>query len=332
MRARLISKTATGLFRRRPLLSAAVLLLASGLSAVAALPAAKLAVVNVPAQWFEGEVLSDIEYDRAAGLNLDLYIPPEQADDAPAPVVVFFYGGSWQRGRKENYGFLGTAIAERGYLVVIPDYRKFPAVRYPAFVEDGAAAVAWVHARIADYGGDPQRIFLSGHSAGAHIGAMLVSDERYLAARQLEASQIRGFAGLAGPYDFTPEARTIKQIFGPPARYPLMQTSRFIDGGEPPMLLLYGLEDGLVGPGNLERMEAALEAKGNCYQVIRYPDAGHIGLIRAFTWIDRDRPPAMADMLGYFDLLQTEEGCPRYAPAPERPDASALGQDRETRR
>ncbi len=311
---------------------AAAILLAGSLSAVAALPTAKLAIVNVPAQWFEGEVVTDIEYDSATGLGLDLYIPPDLAETAPAPVIVFFYGGSWQRGRKKHYGFLGTALAERGYLVVIPDYRKFPEVRYPAFVEDGAAAVAWVHARVAQHGGDPERIFLAGHSAGAHIAAMLVSDERYLSARQLDAGQIRGFAGLAGPYDFTPEARTIKQIFGPPARYPLMQTSRFIDGDEPPMLLLYGLDDGLVGPGNLERMEAALEAKGNCYQVIRYPDAGHIGVIRAFTWIDRDQPPAMADMLGYFDLLQSSEECPRYAPAPQSPEASALERDRETRR
>ena len=324
--------TARGLFRRRPLLIAAALLMASALSAVAALPSAKLAIVNVPAQWFEGDIVADIEYDPATGQKLDLYIPAERADGVSSPVVVFFYGGSWQRGRKGDYGFLGTALAERGYLVVVADYRKFPSVRFPAFVEDGAAAVAWVMARIAEHGGDPERVFLSGHSAGAHIAAMLVSDERYLAERQVDARRIRGFAGLAGPYDFTPQARTIKQIFGPPARYPLMQTSRFIDGGEPPMLLLYGLEDGLVGPGNLERMEAALEAKGNCHQVIRYPDTGHIGIIRAFTWIDRDRPPAMADMLGYFDLLQTEEGCPRYAPAPLKPNPSAPKPDRETRR
>lgn len=314
------------LIGRWSLVIAGLLLLAGTLGAAAALPMARLAIVNAPAQWFEGRVEEDITFDPATGLGLDLYVPP--ASDGAAPVLVFFYGGSWQRGDKADYAFLGTALAEQGYLVAIPDYRKYPGVRFPVFVEDGAAAVAWIAREISAFGGDPARIYLAGHSAGAHTAGLLASDESYLRAAGVQSSRIRGVAGLAGPYDFTPKARKIAAIFGPPDRYPQMQTSRFIDGGEPPMLLQYGLADSLVGPGNLERMEAAFRAKGNCHQAVRYAGVGHIGIIRAFTWIDRDSSPVVADLLDFFGQIEAGAACPRLAPRPAANTTPESGRDR----
>lgn len=297
------------LFRRRRFLVAALVLILVLIGAVAAVPAARLAVVNAPSLWFDGEIVSDLVYDRKTDQRLDLYLPSGEPGAVGWPVIVFLHGGRWQEGRKDDYRFVGMALAAHGYLVAIPDYRKYPAVRFPAFVEDAAAAVARVSEEIADYGGDPKRIFLSGHSAGAHIGALLASDARYLAAQGLTSKAIRGFAGLAGPYHFTPKAPDLVEMFGPPDRFPEMQASRFIDGDEPPMLLLYGLDDETVNPVNLERMETALAARGVCHRAIRYPGLDHIEIVSALTWIYRDRRPVLDDMLAFFGQAGAGRPC-----------------------
>src|SRR5262249_25592652 len=157
------------------------------------------------------------------------------------------------------YRFAGDAFARHGYIAVIPDYRKYPRVRFPAFVEDSAKALAWVYSHIADYGGDRDRIFVAGHSAGAHICAPLTADPHYLAHEgQDRSTVIRGFAGLAGPYAFTPSEPDLEDMFGPPERYPAMQVTTFIDGTQPPMLLLYGGSDTTVRRYNLDRLEARI--------------------------------------------------------------------------
>jgi acetyl esterase/lipase len=221
-----------------------------------------------------------------------------------APVVVFFYGGSWTSGKREYYRFVGNALAQRGVLVLIPDYRKAPEHPFPAFMADGAAAVAWARANASRHGGDPRRLFLMGHSAGAQIAALLATDARYLAVHDLRPTQLAGVIGLAGPYDFLPltEAK-IKQALGPPEGWPSTQPINFVSGDEPPFLLIQGDADTRVDPGNTPRFAVRLRSAGDVVTETIVPGVGHVGLVNGFysprwspvlkhsvAWIRRSEP------------------------------------------
>jgi acetyl esterase/lipase len=261
----------------------------------AACARAGFAVANLPAHFSDIEIKRNVPFDPAEKLALDIYRPKHAS--GPLPVIVFFYGGRWTYGERGEYTFAGATLAKLGYVVVIPDYRKYPAVKFPAFVEDGAASVSWVRANIASYGGIPDQIFLAGHSAGAHIGALLASDRHYLKA---DYGAIKGFAGLAGPYAFTPDEADLQDMFGPPARYPQMQATSFIDGHEPPMLLLYGDADTSVKKINIDRLEARIHEKGGCVKTIIYPGIDHKWIVGALSWVGRSKAPVIADMAGFF--------------------------------
>ncbi|MEO5695279.1 MAG: alpha/beta hydrolase [Usitatibacter sp.] len=248
------------------------------LSALAALfslsACSPLAVLNavVPHGTFvETEGITFREGPRG---KLDVYMPKDEA--TTHPVIVFLYGGAWDSGDRGNYLFVAEALASRGFVVVIPDYRVYPKVRYPAFVEDAAAAFAWTKKEIGRYKGDPDKVFLMGHSAGAHIGAMVTYNERFLGAHGLKRSDVRGFIGLAGPYDFVPdEEKIIAALSGEGDPVKTAMPARFVHGGEPPSLLIRGDKDTRVGAINQDRLVAALKAAGSSYQDIRYPDMTH---------------------------------------------------------
>ena len=221
---------------------------------------------------------ADIAYGDDPRQTLDIYVPSDKA--AHAPVVVFFYGGSWQSGDKNGYRFVGQALASRGLVAVVPDYRLYPPTTFPGFIEDGARAVAWAKAHAADYGADPDRLFVSGHSAGAHIGAMLATDGRYLAAAGASIADLAGFVGMAGPYDFLPiRDPVLQRIFAPRETWPRTQPIEFVDGDEPPMLLMHGAADETVYPKNSRNLANKIKASGGSAQLEIYPDVGHIGLI-----------------------------------------------------
>lgn len=264
--------------------------------ALLSLTSVQLFIANYPARAMADRIDRDIEFAPELGLKLDIYRPET---DRPAPVMVFFYGGSWQQGSREIYPFLGETLAREGYLVVVPDYRKYPQVRHPEFVDDAARALAWVHDNIADYGGDAGRIFVSGHSAGAHIAALAITDRRYLAALGKTPAIVSGFVGLAGPYHFTPREPVYVDMFGPPERFDQMQATTFVTGDEPPMLLQYGLSDVVVGGVNLQQFSDALSAAGSCLNVRLYPGVDHIKIVGDFTWLERDTSPIVADMLTF---------------------------------
>jgi acetyl esterase/lipase len=183
------------------------------------------------------------------------------------------------------YRFVGAALAARGVMTVIPDYRLYPEVRFPAFMNDAAAAVAWTNANAARFGGDPHRLFLMGHSAGAQIAALLALDGSYLRADGLSPqSDVCGVVGLAGPYDFLPlESATLKAIFGPEDEWPRSQPINFVTSQAPPMLLLAGRDDDIVDPGNTLRLAARLRAAGTSVEDELYPGVGHKTLIAAFS-------------------------------------------------
>jgi acetyl esterase/lipase len=245
------------------------------------------AVLNAVAPRDGVTLTRDLAYADGPRQTLDVYAPrfPGTVAPTPAPVVVFFYGGGWESGSKDMYRFVGAALAARGVMTVIPDYRLYPQVRFPAFMDDAAAAVAWTHDNAVRFGGDPHRLFLMGHSAGGQIVALLALDGRYLRADGLSPRRdLRGVIGLAGPYDFLPlHSATLKAIFGPEAERPRSQPINFVSAQAPPMLLLAGHDDATVDPGNTVRLAARLRAAGGTVESALYPGVGHKTLIAAFS-------------------------------------------------
>jgi len=243
------------------------------------------------------EIRSDVVFDGGHGLKLDAYVPKNAA---AAPVVVFFYGGSWTEGTRHWYRYVGTALANHGVVALIPDYRKYPDVRFPAFMHDAALAVAWAHAHAAEFGGDAQRLFVMGHSAGGQIAALLACDRRYLAATGMRPRQLAGMIGIAGAYSFLPFVDDEAAIFGDDAqgRYD-SQPINFVDGDEPPMLLLQGTDDDEVPASNAQGMAERAQAMDGDAQLKLYPGVGHASILLAFAREHRTRVPALADTLEF---------------------------------
>jgi acetyl esterase/lipase len=239
--------------------------------------------------------VASVLFDPAHGLSLDVHKPRHAQGNVP--VVVFFHGGSWQSGTRKDYRFVAQSLAKQGVLVIVPDYRTSPQVAFPAFVEDAARAVAWTKLHAADYGGDPSRIFLVGHSAGAHIAAMLGTDGRFLRTAGMQPRDLSGIVGLAGPYDFLPITDpALKPVFGPESQWPLSQPVNFVDGDEPPFLLLQGTGDTTVRPFNAERLAGKLRALREPVDVRMIDGAGHLGLLLGLL---RDASPVRRDVLAY---------------------------------
>ena len=238
-------------------------------------------------------VKRDLAYAADPRARLDLYVPDSLA--APAPVLLFFYGGSWQSGSKNIYRAVGQAFASAGIVTAIADYRLYPQVRYPAFVEDGAAALRFLQARIGEHGGDATRIFLSGHSAGAFIAAMLACNPEFGA----KPDGIRGVIGIAGPYDFLPlRDPVLIDIFGGD-RVMETQPVHYAQNRTPAMLLLHGTADRTVGAGNSRRMATRLREAGNEIELIEYQGVSHLGILLSLAHGFRARTPLRQDMLRF---------------------------------
>ena len=247
-------------------------------------------------------ITRDVVYGQGPRRTLDIYRP--RAAAGSAPVVVFFYGGNWRSGDKDDYVFVGSALASRGYVVVIPDYRLYPEVRWPAFLEDSAQAVGWAHANAARYGGDPARLVLMGHSAGAYNAAMLAIDERWLAAVGLDPRRhVRALVGLAGPYDFLPlKSAELKIIFGPEQGRPATQPINYVKGGEPPMLLATDRGDKVVSPGNSARLAARVQSRGGGQaRSLTYGGLNHALMVGALATPLRFLAPVMKDVSAFID-------------------------------
>ena len=257
----------------------------------------QFAVVNAPTLTYDGQISKDVPYGQLPRQELDIYVP--NIEQETFPVVVFFHGGRWIDGSKDQYKFVGTTLSSMGYVVVLPNTRLYPDVKFPTFAEDAAKSVAWVHKNIANYKGN-QNLFISGHSSGAHIGALIIADNAYLATHKLKPNVVNAFAGLAGPYDFVPKAADIKEIFGPPDNFPNMVVTNFIDGDEPPMLLIYTGEDDTVYPRNLAALKAGIEKANGDVETIIYETGGHVATVAAFSWANPSDLPVPKDMDDFF--------------------------------
>lgn len=252
---------------------------------------------------------ASVVYDRQRNLSLDIYRPATSAD-GPAPVVVFLYGGSWRNGERGQYRFVGQRLAQSGALAIVADYRTFPRAVFPGFVEDAAAAVAWARAHAAEHGGDPQRLYVAGHSAGAQIAALIGADARYLAPHGMTPRDLAGVIGLSGPYDF--EIAGYEDVFGPEAQWPQAQPIRFVDGDEPPFLLVHGTGDRVVEARDSRDMADRLRSAGVRAELLWLPDAGHLAPLAALY--RPARHPALLEAIRAFLSGRSVDNGPAAAP------------------
>ncbi|NWB65042.1 alpha/beta hydrolase [Pseudomonas sp. I8001] len=226
---------------------------------------------------------SSLAYGDDPRQKLDIYRPVTALPDAP--VVVFFYGGSWNSGSRDDYGFVGEALAARGIVVVIADYRLYPQVRYPLFLQDGAQAVAWAYQHSAEYGGDPRKLYVMGHSSGAYNAAMLALDPQWLAGVGLSPSVFKGWIGLAGPYDFLPiENRDVRPVFFYPDSPPDSQPINHVSQSAPPSLLIASVDDNLVNPKrNTGGLAKKLRAAGVPVEEFYFTRTSHATLVASMS-------------------------------------------------
>lgn len=279
-----------------------IILSALSVLIVSACSPASFFIANMPVPFSEVHRHRNIPYGAEGWQKLDIYAPKSLT--SPAPVLVFFYGGRWTFGNKEQYAFAALPFVEKGYIVVISDYSKYPDVKFPVFLDDAALATAWVYNNIEDYQGNKERLYLSGHSSGAHLAALVAVDPKYLRKYGKDRSIVTAFSGLAGPYDFIPEDEDLKDMFGPPENYPNIQVPTFIDGQQSPMQLLHGADDKDVIQRNLNRLKAKIEEKGGTVEAKIYPGIDHKEIMGALSWVWQDKAPVREDMMEFFERHQ----------------------------
>jgi acetyl esterase/lipase len=284
--------------------------------------------VNVPAMFGACRRQADRTFGPHPSHRLDVYAP-SRSSGTGRPLIVFWHGGRWSAGDKSEYRFVGAGLAERGYITVVPNYRHYPEVKMPGFMEDAARAVVWAARHAAEYGADPGRLYIMGHSAGAHLAALVALNREYF--RRLDGAMIEpgavgragldpaavgravsegvapggivpriaGVIGLSGPYDFLPlREADVQDMFGPPPLYPESQPINYVREDAPPMLLIHGLRDRLVSPDNSRSLARSLEAQGVPVTLKLY-DVGHADTVAALSLPARRRAATLEDIAAF---------------------------------
>ena len=239
---------------------------------------------------------------------LDVYRP--QATDENGAVAVFIYGGGWRAGERATYGFVGAALASRGITTVIPDYRLFPEVMFPDFVGDAAAAYRWAADNVA--GAESKRpIFLVGHSAGAHIAALMAVDSGYLDEHGTGVPAPAGFVGLAGPYSFDPTTfETTRDIFAATSDASRARPTQLVTAGAPPALVMHGLDDETVRLWNTRTFAEALSNAGVAVKKLELQGIGHIGIVLSLSWPFRWRAPVLDEIVSFVGQIAPQSAPP----------------------
>ena len=256
------------------------------------------AVANLPAHQGSFSRQADLRYASGERGKLDIYAPHGAKN---LPVIVFFYGGSWQHGKREQYRFVGAALAQEGYVVIIPDYRLYPEVRFPDFNDDAARALVWSHQHGGEYGGNTHELFVMGHSAGAHIAASLAFDSRYLRGAGGNPAWIRGLIGLSGPYVLKPNTKELNAIFSAPFAPADWELQNFVSAAAPPTLLVQGTKDELVASANSEEIARRLRAAGVTAQLWLVPGRKHADTLAALSVVARRRAPTLDYIKAFVD-------------------------------
>ena len=265
----------------------------------------ELFVANIASEGGPYRRADNLAYGTEPRQKLDIYRP----DHAPAatggtglPVVVFFHGGSWASDSKNEYRFVGAALAEKGWLGIVPSYRLYPEVAFPTFVEDAALAVAWAAKHAAEFGGDPKRLFVMGHSAGAHLALSIALDRHYLATVGASADDIKGVIGLSGAYDFLPFTSTAVQRVFAGVTNPLdTQPIHFARADAPPILLLHGTADELVPVSNSRNLADAIRRAGGDVTLKLYEGRAHGDTVAVFSALSGSGPPVLADITEFIE-------------------------------
>ena len=272
---------------------------------LAFLPACSpLALVNITVPEDTYRHVKNIAYGAKPQQKLDIYKPSKQRHDT---VVMFLYGGSWKRGHRSNYRFVGEAFASRGFVTVIPNYRVYPEVQFPRFIEDAAAAVGWVRRHIGKHGGNLKKVVLIGHSAGAHIAALLALDPRYLKAAGVSQNFIAGIVGLAGPYVIDPSQYwSIRPIFETAKNPRNISSINFVHSNTPPMLLLHGAEDNFVDAENSRVLAQRLQKVGSSATYISFANTGHVGVLLALASPFQGSVPVLEKTVAFLERLSPQ--------------------------
>lgn len=301
-----ISRATRGASNRLPQAAAAVaarpalILLLFILTAVLA-GCSPLSLVNTIAPDDGFAIERGIPYGPEERQKLDVYYP--EVGDVQAPVVVFFYGGSWRRGDRAKYRFVGQALSSRGYVTVIPDYRLYPDVRFPVFVEDGAASVAWVKEHLSQ---SKNGIILIGHSAGAHLAALLALDERYLSGKGVADTTISGMIGLAGPYAFEPENfRRFRPIFATAQPADISQPLSYARSDAPPLLLVHGTDDRVVLPLHSQLLQERMDGESGRVTLLELQGVNHFDIVLGLSEPFSHLAPELLPRLERFIQEQT---------------------------
>jgi acetyl esterase/lipase len=283
-----------------------------------------LTMLNAVSPGGASTVAQGIRYGAGERHLLDVYRPKTGAGQAP--VIVFFYGGNWVSGERQQYAFVGRALAARGFVVVVPDYRLYPQVSYPAFLDDAAQAVAWTERTIAHYGGNPRQVFLMGHSAGAYNAAMVALDARWLGRYGLTPGTLRGWIGLAGPYDFLPvQNRTTRPVFHYPQTPADSQPVNHVGASAPPALLIAAKKDELVDPArNTGGLAARLRAAGVPVREMVVDGVGHATLAASLSSTLHGLAPTLDAIDAFVRSAGSDEG------GSDEPGVSDAGNGRRT--
>ena len=288
--------------RRVLILVIVALLLAAGATAAFVSPPGILSLYDGAVGGGRGaeKVATGVAFG-AQGQKLDVWHPAE-ASAKPRPVVIFYYGGGWVKGTRWAYAFAARALANEGFVVVVPDYRKVPGIRFPGFLQDAADAVKWTRDHIADHGGDPNRIAVAGHSAGAYNAIMMTLDQRWLDAAGVPRGTIKAAVGLSGAYDFYPwtskRSRDAMQGVADPA---MTQPIVFARADAPPMLLITSSEDTTVRPRNAINLTARLKSLGAPVEFRNYAGLDHEDVVMALSKPYRGKAPVLADSVAFLN-------------------------------
>jgi len=229
--------------------------------------------------------------------SVDVYAPQDAAPTDKRPVIIWFHGGGWHHGGRDVYGFAGRAFASKGFVTVVVGYRLGEAGKFPGFMEDAAAAIRWTHANIARYGGDPDRLVLAGHSAGAHMVELAALDPRWLGELAQPGGAVRGVIGLAGPADFLPftPGDSPDRAMGHVRPIEQTQPIHYARADAPSLWLAHGDADTTVRIGNSIRLAAAVTDAGGQAEVKRYPGIDHSGTVTPLSLFYRDTIPLLED-------------------------------------
>ena len=289
----------------KPLLTVSIVSIAI-FSLVACSP---VKLLNSLASASGGYSMTTANYGSLPRQQLDVYTHKTPPPNGGWPLVVFFYGGSWNSGERGDYKFVGAALASRGVLTLVADYRLYPEVRYPDFLMDSALALTYGIEHATALGGNPKRVFVMGHSAGAYNAAMLALDPRWLAATHHSNSELAGWIGLAGPYDFFPtENPDAQPVFFHP-NYP--EKSQPIEFGSThaiPTFLGSGVNDKLVSPTrSTQSMATKLRANGTPVTLHMYEHASHTTLIGAFSAPLRGVAPVRDQVVSFVQTVPPRE-------------------------